>query len=230
MTDAPPPPLRLAPGETRSAAVVRVLGAQIVSGQLPPGRKLDEAQIGAHFGLSRTPVREALRELAATGLVEVRPHRGAFVAEVSTDKMLEKFEFMAELEGLCAGYAARRMQGTARDQLSEIHEAGMMLVERRDRAGYRDHNIRLHEAIYTGAGNDSLREATQSVRRSVAAFRAAQFDLKERISNSQVEHGLIVTAILQGDAPEATRLMRRHILTVMDAAEAYLREKRVIPI
>ena len=116
------------------------------------------------------PVREALRELAVVGLVETRPHRGAFVAEVSTDKMLEKFEFMAELEGLCAGYAARRMDAAAKARLAEIHDAGLALVEQRDHAAYRAHNTLLHEAIYDGAGNDSLRDATLTIRRSVAAF------------------------------------------------------------
>lgn len=216
-------------GETSTAAIVRELSAQIVSGKLPPGKKLDEALIGDYFGLSRTPVREALRELAVIGLVETRPHRGAFVAEVSPEKMLEKFEFMAELEGLCAGYAARRMDAASKAKLEDIHEAGMTLVEQRDRAAYRDHNIRFHEAIYHGAGNDSLRDATLGVRRAVAAFRAAQFDLKERIGNSQVEHGLIVAAIQRDAADEATLLMRRHILTVMEAARTYLRDKRVIP-
>ncbi|MDO6584672.1 GntR family transcriptional regulator [Salipiger sp. 1_MG-2023] len=229
MSDTPPP-LRLAPGETRTAALVRELSAQIVSGKLPPGKKLDEAAIGDLFGLSRTPVREALRELAVIGLVETRPHRGAYVAEVSTAQMMEKFEFMAELEGLCAGYAARRMTADDKARLDKIHDGGMVLVERRDRAGYRAHNTILHEAIYEGARNDSLRDATLSIRRAVAAFRAAQFDLKERIGNSQVEHGLIIAAIRAGDADQASQLMRRHILTVMQAAEAYLREKRVIPI
>lgn len=222
--------LQLAPGETSAAAVVRELSAQIVSGKLAPGKKLDEALIGEYFGLSRTPVREALRELAVVGLVETRPHRGAYVAKVSTEKMLEKFEFMAELEGLCAGYAARRMDAAAKARLAEIHDRGLVLVEQRDRVAYRTHNTLLHEAIYNGAGNDSLRDATLAIRRSVAAFRAAQFDLKQRIGNSQVEHGLIVAAIGRGDDEKATLLMRRHILTVMEAAEAYLREKRVIPL
>lgn len=224
------PKLQITQGETRTAALVRELSAQIVSGRLPPGKKLDEAALGDHFGLSRTPVREALRELSVIGLVEARPHRGAYVAEVSAAQMLEKFEFMAELEGLCAGYAARRMDAAEKARLDAIHEGGLILVEQRDRTGYRAHNTTLHEAIYQGARNDSLRDATLSVRRAVAAFRAAQFDLRERIGNSQVEHGLIVAAIRTGDADEATQLMRRHILTVMEAAEAYLREKRVIPI
>ncbi|SFE19583.1 GntR family transcriptional regulator [Roseivivax sediminis] len=222
--------LQLASGETSAGAVMRELSAQIVSGKLPPGKKLEEALLGEYFGVSRTPVREALRELAVAGLVETRPHRGAFVAEVSAEKMLEKFEFMAELEGLCAGYAARRMGAGAKARLAEIQDAGLALVRQRDRVAYRAHNTLFHEAIYEGAGNDSLRDATLGIRRSVAAFRAAQFDLKERIGNSQVEHGLVVVAIDRGDAEQATLLMRRHILTVMEAAEAYLREKRVIPI
>ncbi len=222
--------LSLASGETRSAAVVREISAQIVAGKLPPGRKLDEATLGEWFGLSRTPIREALRELAAIGLVESLPHRGACVARVRPEEMMENFEFMSELECLCAGFAARRMSGAEKAALKEIHDQGLALARRLDRDAYRAHNTRFHAAIYDGARNASLREATLSVRRSISAFRAAQFDGELRMGNSQSEHGLIVAAIQKGDAEDAKNLMREHLRIVMEATHSYLREKRVIPI
>lgn len=223
-------PFRMVRGETRMAAVVRHLSAEIVSGRLPPGARLEEKVLADRFELSRTPVREALRELAAVGLIDIRPHRGAVVTRVSPERILEKFEFMAELEGLSAGFAACRMNRAERMALEELHLEGAHLVARGDREAYRAHNIAFHEALYAGARNASLRETTQALRRSIAAFRAAQFDLPERIADSQVEHGQIVAAILAADAETAGALTRRHILTVRAAVNAYLDARRKIPI
>ena len=223
-------PFRPQRGETRVAGVVRHLSAEIVSGRLRPGTRLEEKVLAERFELSRTPIREALRQLAAIDLIEIRPHRGAIVTQVSSRCILEKFEFMAELEGLSAGFAARRMDRAERIALEALHLQGAVQVARGARDGYRDHNIAFHEAIYAGARNASLRETTQNLRKSIAAFRAAQFDLPERIAQSQIEHGRIVAAILAGDAGQATELTRRHILTVRDAVDGYLRSRPLIPI
>ena len=223
-------PFQTVRGETRMAAVVRHLSAEIVSGRLRPGARLEEKVLADRFELSRTPVREALRELAAVGLIDIRPHRGAVVTSVSPERILEKFELMAELEGLSAGFAACRMNRAERTALEELHLEGAHLVARGDREAYRAHNIAFHEALYAGARNASLRETTQALRRSTAAFRAAQFDLPERIAESQVEHGQIVAAILAADAETAGALTRRHILTVRKAVNAYLDARRNIRI
>ena len=94
---------------TRAEELRLQLADEIVRGVLPPGAALDETDIARRFSVSRTPVREALRQLVASGLVEARAHRGAVVAQPSLDRLTEMFEAMAELEALCAGLAAERM-------------------------------------------------------------------------------------------------------------------------
>src|ERR1044071_5480499 len=94
---------------TRAEELRLQLADEIVRGALAPGAPLDETDIARRFNVSRTPVREALRQLVASGLVESRAHRGAVVAQPSHDRLKEMFEAMAELEALCAGFAAERM-------------------------------------------------------------------------------------------------------------------------
>src|SRR5262245_47505916 len=98
------------------------LADEIVRGVLPPGGALDETELARRFGVSRTPVREAIRQLAASGLVEARAHRGAVVARPTEERINGMFEAMAELEALCAGLAAERMLAADRARLEAIHE------------------------------------------------------------------------------------------------------------
>src|SRR5262252_3164768 len=116
------------------------LADEIVRGVLPPGGSLDETELARRFGVSRTPVREAIRQLAASGLVEVRAHRGAVVARPSEERLLGMFEAMAELEALCAGLAAERMLPAERAQLEGVHEALRTLIQDGDPQRYHETN------------------------------------------------------------------------------------------
>src|SRR5437764_205203 len=117
-------PARTAGGErmTRAEELRLALADEIINGSLAPGATLDETLLAQRFNVSRTPVREALRQLAASGLVETRPHRGAVVASLSHDRLNALFEAMAELEATCAGLAAERMSASERQTLQQIHE------------------------------------------------------------------------------------------------------------
>src|SRR5689334_1128467 len=94
---------------TRAEELRLALADEIINGSLAPGATLEETALAQRFNVSRTPVREALRQLAASGLVETRPHRGAVVANLSHERLAAMFEAMAELEAICAGLAAERM-------------------------------------------------------------------------------------------------------------------------
>src|SRR5215475_13206899 len=107
---------------TRAEELRLQLADEIVRGALPPGAPLDETDIARRFSVSRTPVREALRQLVVSGLVEARPHRGAVVAQPSLERLTGMFEAMAELEALCAGMAAERMSPAERYRLEAVHE------------------------------------------------------------------------------------------------------------
>jgi DNA-binding GntR family transcriptional regulator len=107
----------------RADALRDELEQDIVTGTLRPGERLDEQTLAARFGVSRTPIREALMQLASAGLIQLQPRRGAFVASLSLREVIERFEVMAALEGACGALAARRLTDEERARLLEAHEA-----------------------------------------------------------------------------------------------------------
>lgn len=207
--------------KTRTEALRLQLADEIVSGALEPGTPLDEQELAARFGVSRTPVREAIRQLSASGLVSVRPHRGAVVALPTPRQLNDMFEAMAELEGLCAGMAARNMTVAERHALEALHEELRVLVREGDPLRYHEKNEAFHTAIYAGSHNSYLADITLMTRTRVAPFRRAQFRAAGRLSGSYEEHDLVVQAIMRGDQAGASEAMRNHIGVVRDAFHSY---------
>jgi DNA-binding GntR family transcriptional regulator len=186
----------------------------IISGVYAPGAALNEVALATFHQVSRTPIREALRQLQATGLVEIRPRRGVVVASPSDKSLHDMFVVMADLEALCAGLSAVTM--TARDaaQLDDLHQASAAAVRNDDRTAYMRMNQTFHEALYSGSGNAYLAELTRATHLRLAPFRKAQFQSPDRLAQSFAEHGQIVEAVLRGDKETASRAMREHIGTV----------------
>jgi DNA-binding GntR family transcriptional regulator len=197
------------------------LADEIMSGALAPGAALDETDLARRFAVSRTPVREAIRLLDASGLVEARPHRAAVVARPSHQRLIGMFETMAELEALCAGLSAARMTGGERAALEAAHEELRALVHDGDPQRYHESNEAFHGTIYAGAHNGYLAELTLATRLRVAPFRRAQFRNLGRLAKSHVEHDRVVEAILRGDRSRAADGMRAHIMTVCEEYEVY---------
>lgn len=195
---------------------------EIVRGVLVPGTALDETELASRFGVSRTPVREAIRQLAASGLVDARAHRAAVVARPTEDRLFGMFEAMGEIEGLCAGLAAERMTAPERRQLENVHEQLRLLIQAADPQRHHEINEAFHGAIYSGAHNGYLAEVAVATRARLQPFRRAQFRNLGRLSKSYVEHDKVVVAILRGQRPAAAEAMRAHILTVRDEYEAYV--------
>jgi len=189
----------------------RRLEEDIIDGLLKPGERLDEQTLAARFGVSRTPVREALRQMTASGLVERRPRQGTVVATPTIPKMIEMFEVMSELEGLCARPAARRMTPVEREDLKKIHQACGGLMKRGDVDEYYAMNKEFHRLIYWGSHNQYLEETTRTIRRRVDAFRRNQLRQAGRIADSYAEHEGVLNAILEGNGERAGDLMRAHV-------------------
>lgn len=204
---------------TSAEEIRRGLAERIISGVLPPGMPLDETQLANEFGVSRTPVREALRLLAASGLVDQKPHARALVAKPDEHELAGMFEVMAYLEALCAGLAALAMNTAERDALDRLHFDMAALVREGDAARYAEANDLFHTAIYDGAHNGYLAEITRSTRQRLQPFRRAQFGELGRLLKSHAEHGLIVEAILRGEREDAEQAMRSHIAIVGDAVQ-----------
>jgi DNA-binding GntR family transcriptional regulator len=166
-------------------------------------------------------VREAIRQLGASGLIEVRAHRGAVVARPSEERLIGMFEAMAELEALCASLAAERMTAAERAALEAAHEELRALVHGGDPQRYHEVNEAFHAVIYAGAHNSYLADLTYATRKRVQPFRRAQFRNLGRLAKSHLEHERVVVAILRGDRAGAGVAMRLHIMTVCEAYEAY---------
>ena len=206
---------------TRAEELRLQLADEIVRGALPPGASLDETDLARRFSVSRTPVREALRQLAASGLVDSQAHRGAVVARPSVERLTGMFEAMAELEALCAGLAAERMSPTERHRLEAVHEELRLLSHAGNPERFHEVNERFHNTIYAGSQNDYIAEITLATRVRVQPFRRAQFRNLGRLAKSQAEHDRVVVAILRGDKAGATSAMRAHIELVRGEYEIY---------
>jgi DNA-binding GntR family transcriptional regulator len=189
---------------TRAEELRLLLADEIVSGQLEPGAALDETELARRFHVSRTPVREALRQLVASGLVDARAPRGAVVAQA-----------------LCAGMAAERMSASERHALQTLHDQLRSLSYLGDPQRFHEVNEAFHNAIYAGAHNAYLAELALATRKRVQPFRRAQFRNVGRLAKSHAEHERVVLAIQQGDRTAATAAMRGHIDTVRKEYSSY---------
>ena len=206
---------------TRAEELRLQLADEIVRGALAPGSALDETDIAQRFKVSRTPVREALRQLVASGLVESRAHRGAVVARPSFERLTGMFEAMAELEALCAGLAAERMPVAERHRLEAVHEELRVLSHAGNPERFHEVNERFHNAIYAGSQNGYIAEITLATRVRVQPFRRAQFRNLGRLAKSHAEHDRVVVAIMRGDKVGAAAAMRAHIELVRGEYELY---------
>lgn len=182
----------------------------IVDGGLLPGQRIDPEQIAADYGCSRTPVREALQALEASGLLVVQPKRGTFVAKLGVAELMDRFELMAELESFCARLACRRRDEAdlARIQTSLTACEGAC----HDPDRYYVENTGFHQAIYRAAHNPFLETETRRLQAVLQPYRRRQLQAVGRVAHSFDEHRRIADAIRAGDGDGAARAMTDHVL------------------
>lgn len=201
---------------TRADEIRQAIEADIFSGKLRPGTRLDEESLAARFNLSRTPVREAILQLVYSGLVVKKPRQGAVVAPLDLHRMVQMFEVMSEIEGLCARYAARRMSAEERDDLQALHAKSQELCAARRLDDYYAVNHAFHEAVYRGSHNDVLQEMARGLFARLAPYRRYQLNHPDRIDESFNEHGEVMAAILAADPERAQASMRKHVTIQAD--------------
>ncbi|WP_246731471.1 GntR family transcriptional regulator [Methylocapsa sp. S129] len=204
-------------GSTQSDRLAEAIAETVLSGEFQPGLRLDEGMLAERYGVSRTPVREALRQLASTGLIDVKPRRGATVANVTSSQLEMMFGAMAEIEATCARLAAMGMTPIERRRLQGLQETMEAIVLRDDRDAYAAANINFHTQIYLGAHNEILSDFATALRRRLAPFRRAQFRTEGRSSRSHAEHAAVVKAIVACDASAAHAAMFHHMSLVEDS-------------
>lgn len=204
----------VAAGQVRKATQAEIIAAienGIASGEFRPNERMDERELAHRFGVSRTPVREALNRIATSGLIESRPNQGMFVSAMSLPEFLQMYEVLGDLEALCARLAARRMTPDEKQELVRIHAEGEQAAGAVNPAAYADHNWRFHSAIYDGAHNEFLSNTIRQLRRRVDPYRRFSFQIPRRTVESHAEHGRIVELIVSGDAEGASQVMREHM-------------------
>ncbi len=196
----------------RADALREQLEQDIVTGALRPGEHLDEQGLAARFGVSRTPIREALMQLATAGLVMLQPRRGAFVASLSLKEIIERFEVMAAFEGACGALAARRITDEERRELLKAHEACTREASGGSSDTYYYANERFHHILYAACHNAFLAEQAHQLHERLKPYRRLQLRARSRVASSLAEHQGIVDAILAGDGDKAEQLLKGHIL------------------
>lgn len=189
------------------------LQAEIESGKLPPGIALDERDLAARFSVSRTPVREALQQLAAQNLVRITPRQGVAVSRLTVPQLRDMLELLGELEALCAKLAARRASEELRIALEDAIERGRDAAKSGNTGEYSDANLQFHEVIYSGSRNELLAQQVRPLRRLIQRYNVNNRMLQTaaQIQSSIAAHRKIADAIIAGDEALAHRLMLEHV-------------------
>ncbi|TPE50955.1 GntR family transcriptional regulator [Amaricoccus solimangrovi] len=199
--------------------VVRIREAlenAIVDGRFAPGAKLDPEALAREFDVSRTPIREALQQLEASGLVRVAAKRGTFVSEWSPEELAERFEMMAEVEASCARLAARRITDTELAELEALHASCHRLAEAGDIDAYYAENSAFHHCLYRATHNAFLAREAGRLHAMLQPYRRMQLQVRNRLGRSFDEHEAVVRAIRAGDDAAAGEAMRDHVVVQGD--------------
>jgi len=198
-------------GKTLSQTIADQLAEEIVLRRILPGARLDEQSIATRFGVSRSPVRDALRQLAVTRLVHYMPRRGFSAATIKPSELDELFEAAGEVEALCAKLCALRAVPAERKRIERTHHEARQAAADKDTKAYSRLNDELHKLIYAGAHNNVLQEMALGIRQRLAPFRAQGFFVSDnRIEKSNKEHDELVEALMSQDAEAAARAMYSH--------------------
>lgn len=195
-----------------SIQISKKLEDDIIYGFFLPGTKLDEQELCERYGASRTPIREALKLLAAEGLVEIRPRRGAIIPAINSLTLCEMFEVMAELEAMCGRLAARRIQPEEKQELRRLHQLCQDYLNQNDSENYYEANRLFHFAIYQASHNAFLIEQACTLHKRLHPYRRLQLRVNHRMNHSFSEHSAILEAIFSGHEQEAEALLKAHVV------------------
>lgn len=205
------------PKESIGQRIETALLDDISSGLLAPGERLDETRLAARFGVSRTPVREALSRLTAQGVLIAGEKRGARVAQYTREELGQMFEAMQEIESVCARMASQRLTLLARSEIEAAQNECNIAAEQNDRLAYIKANEKLHLSIYRATGNAYICELASDFRRKTGPFRAKKLETHEDLRASVKSHVVLLAKIFSEDSQVAVDGMRKHM------AESFMR-------
>jgi DNA-binding GntR family transcriptional regulator len=195
---------------TLSETIAQSLATDIIDGKLKAGDRLDEQSLAERFRVSRSPVRDALRHLATTHLIEYAPRRGFSVTQIDPAKLQDMYDALSEIEALCARFCALRSSATERVALERVHAQAKLAAAKVSSETYAALNEDFHRIIYAGAHNRTLETVVLDVRQRLGPFRSRFFFQRARMESSIEEHEAILKAIVAQDPDKAAAAMRLH--------------------
>lgn len=194
--------------------VFQAMREAIIKGDLKPGERLMEVQLAEEMGVSRTPVREAIRKLELEGLVVMVPRKGAYVAGLTLKEVADVFEIRGSLEGLAAALAADRITDEEVAELDNILEDISVAGEKGDVDTIIEKDALFHQILFNATRNDRLAQIISNLKEHIDRFRAQSFENPARFKGVLEEHQKILDSIKQGDIINAESLAKEHIYRV----------------
>ncbi|MGI9952558.1 GntR family transcriptional regulator [Moorellaceae bacterium AZ2] len=191
--------------------VFETLREAILSGQLKAGERLMEVQLAEEMGVSRTPVREAIRKLELEGLVVMVPRKGAYVAGISTKDITEVFEIRSALESLAAALACERITEEELEELERLLVQVAECVEKNDLETLIQVDTRFHSVLYRASRNERLAQIINNLGDQIQRFRTTSLAAPGRMKEALEEHKALVEAITARNVELAQRLAQEHI-------------------
>jgi DNA-binding GntR family transcriptional regulator len=205
--------------KTLHEEIANNLRDMIMSGELREGDKIKENNLCDMMGISKTPLREALRVLSAEGLIRLIPNRGSYVTTPTFEEIKEMFDVMSVLEGVCARTAAEKMNAKDFSKLEKLHNKLEESFRRRDQKKYIHQNNSYHALVQELAGNKTLNQIVNGLRQKILLYRFQSLNLPERFEQSIREHRDLLAAFRNRDPEKAEMLMTSHLKKQCEALE-----------
>lgn len=207
--------------------IARRLEERILRGEWAPGMRLDERSLAEQFGVSRTPVREAIQWLSAQGMLSHRGRQGISVTQLTVPDLLDAFYIMSELEAMAAAQAARRIRPEQIADLRASADRCAEFAEKGDAEGFYLENLVFHQLILEGTQNRLLDDQMRKIRALIAPYRRYVTSRPGRMKDSVKEHEAVMQAIINGEPAAAAAQMRNHVNLLGDSLSDFLHQTTV---
>lgn len=201
--------------ELLSKKVYRILKTRIIKGDLTQGGKLFEAKIAKQLGVSRTPVREAIRELAAKGFVRISPNQGVVINNISIEDIQEVLQIRGVLEGLAAKLVATKITKEKIKELESFNKNMEKFISKDDILNFIKESEKFHGLILDICGNSRLVQIRKNLDEQIHRYRSISLNISGRPESALKEHMEITEALKQGDAGKADILSKKHIANIL---------------
>ncbi len=213
---------------TYHVRIADMLRDMMMTGMLKEGDKINENELCATMEISKTPLREALRVLNVEGLIQLVPNRGAFVTQPTYEEIEEMFDVTSLLEGFCAGAACEKMRSQDLTHLEKLHAQLEKQYEQRDQEGYIRINNQYHSFLQEMAGNRTLNQIINGLRKKILLYRFQSLSAPARFESSIREHRNLLEAFRQRDSKRAKLLMRAHLKNQLIALSQLVKQSQAV--